>query len=69
MAETRMATIDVSNMPAAPLPMFSSNALTASTPVCPVAPVASTITAPDTMPMSSTTNTLMPMMPPTSTNT
>ena len=69
MAETRMATIDVSNMPAAPLPMFSSSALTASTPVCPVAPVASTITDPDTMPMSSTTNTLMPMMPPTSTST
>lgn len=40
MAETKIATIEVSNIPAAPLPMFSSRALTARMPVCPVAPVA-----------------------------
>ena len=68
-AETKIATIEVSNIPAAPLPMFSSRALTARMPVCPVAPVASAMTAPDTIPMSSTIKTLIPMMPPMSTST
>ena len=62
MAETRMATMVVSNMPAAPLPMLDRRA------VAGMAPVASMMIAPETMPISSTTKTLMPAMPPESTS-
>ena len=58
MAETRMATMVVSNMPSAPVPMFFSRLVAA------ISPVASMMMEPERMPMSSTTKTLMPMMPP-----
>ena len=61
MALTSRATMVVSNMPAAPVPMFARRSVGA------VAPVATMMTEPDAMPKSSTTNTLMPTMPPTST--
>ena len=61
MALTSTATMVVSNMPAAPEPMFARRS------VGTVAPVATMMNEPDTMPSSSTTNTLMPTMPPTST--
>ena len=61
MAETRMATIVVSNMPAAPVPMLVSRSVAA------VAPVATMIMAPERMPRSKTMKTLMPIMPPAKT--
>ena len=48
-------------MPAAPVPMFPKRSVAAT------APSATTMMEPDRMPSSSTTNTLMPRMPPTST--
>ena len=63
MAATKIATMDVSNIPEAPVPIFASN-LVAS-----VAPVASIIMEPLTIPIISTTNTLIPTMPPKSTST
>ena len=61
-AETRIATMAVSNIPETPLPMLASISVAA------VAPVASIITAPQTIPIISTTNTLIPAIPPASTS-
>ena len=61
MALTSRATIVVSNMPAAPVPMLASRSVAA------VAPVATMMMEPDRMPSSSTTNTFTPAMPPMST--
>ena len=62
MAETRIVTMIVSNMPDAPEPILPSSSVGC------VAPVASMMTAPEKMPVSSTTNTLMPATPPMSTS-
>ena len=56
-----MATMAVSYIPAAPLPMLASRSVGA------VAPVASMMKDPETMPTTSTRKTLNPRMPPTST--
>ena len=61
MALTSTATIVVSNMPAAPVPMLPSRSVAAT------APSATTMIEPDRMPSKSTMNTLMPTMPPTRT--
>ena len=50
-------------LPAAPLPMLASNSVAA------VWPVSSIMAAPETMPASSTTNTLTPTIPPARTST
>ena len=62
-ADTKIATIVVSNIPAAPEPIFAKRSVAA------VAPVASMITEPVTIPIKRTTNTLIPMIPPTNTST
>ena len=53
-----MATMVVSNIPAAPEPMLASRSVAA------VAPVASMMMEPETMPRRRTTKTFTPMMPP-----
>ena len=62
MAETRIVTMIVSNIPDAPEPMFPSSSVGCT------APVASMMMVPEKMPVSSTRNTLMPATPPTSTS-
>ena len=62
-AETRMVTIMVSNMPDAPLPMLPSMDMGSTV------PVARVMIIPEKIPTSSTTNTLIPAMPPASTST
>ena len=62
-AETKIATIVVSNIPAAPEPILVSNA------VASVAPVISIMKEPVTIPIKRTTNTLIPMIPPIRTKT
>ena len=62
-AATRIATIQVSNIPDTPEPIFVRR----STGV--ICPPASMMIAPETIPVRRTTNTLMPMIPPTSTRT
>ena len=61
-AETKIATIVVSNIPDTPPPIFARSI------VASVAPVASIITEPLTIPINKTTNTLIPMIPPINTN-
>ena len=63
MAATRIATIQVSNIPETPDPIF----FRISTGV--VCPPISIINAPDTIPVSNTTNTLIPTIPPINTST
>ena len=63
MAATRIATIQVSNMPETPEPIFASRSVGV------VCPPSSMIRAPEAMPVRSTTNTLIPMIPPIRTNT
>ena len=62
-AATRIATIQVSNIPDTPDPIF----FRISTGV--VCPPISIINAPDTIPVSNTTNTLIPTIPPINTST
>ena len=63
MEETRIVTRIVSNMPEAPLPMLPRSAIASTV------PVASVMTMPEKMPMSRTTNTFQPMIPPMRTST
>ena len=63
MADTRMVTMTVSNMPEAPLPMPASMVMKS------MVPVARVMTAPVTMPTSSTRNTFSPARPPMRTST
>ena len=62
-ADTKIATMEVSNIPDTPLPMLASKSVGA------VAPVANIITAPLTIPINNTTNTLIPIIPPINTKT
>ena len=63
MAATRIATIQVSNMPETPEPIFASRSVGV------VCPPSSMISAPEAIPVRSTTNTLIPMIPPIRTST
>ena len=62
MAETRIVTMMVSNIPSAPSFMLPSSSMKVTV------PVGSTMATPDTIPISSTRNTLSPEIPPISTN-